>query len=599
MMTTTSISTLTERSYGHEEITHEQVAELTKDWAPGRDETEYVFHSVKSTSWEKKYKGSGYSSFISGKLSSKDLLKKAFLLCQNRLNKMTSGMEKHHLSFHPKLNCTDGISVYVATEPADEKSLTPNQVLDVLLGATTHEAAHLLFTDFSKECESSFCGTILNLIEDERIEKLTCQKWPGFSVFLSAIKKYYFDFKYSKKTFHSEFDEIFDCFFKLIRYPKYVNMDLVAKHYSTLHKIKETLTPFPETFDEAYVAAHQITNLLKQYPGEKPGRKGGGRKMTGEEIEASLDLLAQTMRDLISANDKNGNTDTLEIISQSIENFTDAMEVQGLCSKVGNTIFQKADGDRKRYESLRNEVLPIAKQLSRILLSGNQETTQKNTGLRNGNLDDSKIAELVSGCATTFFEISPVERENLVLAVLTDESGSMDGKKIEDAARCCIAINEATKVNPNSLRFIYGFTSNHFQDGDNLITIYQEPGINNASAIGSMSAKSSNCDGECILAVAERIRKFTPKNCILLIISDGLPVSRNSASESDPIKETREAVEKISKEGFLPIQIGIQTEAEHQKEMFKHFVTFQNSSQLVKDLRKVIPSAISKLKKRG
>jgi hypothetical protein len=508
---------------------------------------------------------------------------------------MTAGLPKHRLSFHPRLNCTDGKDVFVATEAANEKDLTPNQVIDVLLGATTHEAAHLLFTNFNKRCKSKFSNSVLNVIEDERIEKLTCQRWPGFSVFLSAIKNYYFDYKYSKRDLQSEAHEIFDCFFKFVRYPKYVDVDLVNKHYVILFGIKNILTPYPDTFERIFRAAHEIEELFETHLSEKFKEEESNIRIWN--VKDSLDSLATEMADLDSANDNEEEEKNFEV-ANVLQEITEAMEVQGQCTIVGNTIFQQAQDNREEYNVIRRETMTLSKQLSRILSYVKQEKIQRHSGLRAGDLDEARIPELVSGCTSVFYKNESIEQDDdLVLAVLTDESGSMDGKKISDAARCCIALNESTKHIPSAQRFFYGYTSNHFNDGDNLITVYQEPGIKSAFGLGSMSAKSSNCDGECIQAVADRIRKFTKRKCLLLIISDGLPVSRNGQSSEEAIKETRDAVEKITKSGFLPIQIGIDTEPDQQKEMFKHYLTFESSSQLVKDLRKIIPMAVSTLRR--
>jgi nitric oxide reductase activation protein len=93
---------------------------------------------------------------------------------------------------------------------------------------------------------------------------------------------------------------------------------------------------------------------------------------------------------------------------------------------------------------------------------------------------------------------------------------------------------------------------------------------------------------------ANRVRKFTNRPCLFVVLSDGQPAASCYSSEDHGIMETREAVNQISKQGFYPIQIGIHTHYDDNP-MFKDWVQFSDFENMVNNVAKIVRDKIGKM----
>ena len=148
----------------------------------------------------------------------------------------------------------------------------------------------------------------------------------------------------------------------------------------------------------------------------------------------------------------------------------------------------------------------------------------------------------------------------------------MGGEKIERAQQAAIFINEILCRLREVKLFIYGHTADDTYGDDTEVFIYREPGtIVNPYALGSVQSRSNNRDGHAILAVAKRMRKFTPDQGILFVISDGAPAASGYNGMTQAIQKTRQKVLQAQALGFHIIQIAIEEHVPSHK-MFDHFV---------------------------
>jgi hypothetical protein len=491
----------------------------------------------------------------------------------------------YRVGFHPNESFTDGKEVLISTDVMDYKKYQPLQKVNVTLGLSTHETAHLLYTDFTIPKKSAFHHTIRNIIEDERIESLASDRWPGYGENLTQAKQYYFDQSYITKSFKNEKEEQFDCFFKLVRYPKYLQEALVVKHQEILERIIDILTPFPITFLEVDDSAFEIAKLFGTAIEEEKKDDSGkpsSPNTSQEEIENILEGIADKMVDLISCHESKKCNPCENIDHPAVEVV---LNNYGVYVDETGTLFINAGQDDGNFQLMRSTVAAQSRVLANLLKQDNTPKRILNQNLLHGMLDTTKLVDAFLGVENVYQNHEEIIVNGVKIVLLIDESGSMEtDKKILDAARSAILLNEGVKNVPKSEMFIYGFTSDH-EGVDNYITIYHEPGLDRTRALGSIKAKSSNRDGVCIYDVACRVRRFSCDPMLYFIISDGSP---SANSYHNAIEHTREMVLKVKRMGFRPIQIGIGTNAKIQAQMFDEFVTFSDSKSLVTDIGKLL-----------
>lgn len=595
----------------------------------------FVVHNETMTGWEKDIDAdlengisTGYSSILLGEENITDpisALKVAYRLCKTRVNVLNTTGEKLLFSFLPDRSLTNGKLVFVGTEVFDRPELSYAQKLDVVLGLTTHEMAHVLYTDFTKNhpVKSKLYATIENIIEDERIERHISQDTPGFSRHLEATKKYYFDFLYKAgevETENGEFGEIFGSFFRMVRYPSLLDESLVEKHIDVLLEIKSAITPYPFTHPECVKASVKVFEILSKYAkdqAEKDKKDKSSDKsqdsdsQSGEQLEKQavklMDKIAKALADLVSAQDTKSlkGTSLDGKVSETLtEEDINIDIVEGTAKGVNRgenfagddspVFFVKAEQNKGRYDAFRKEVLASSKLLARSLKIELFNGAVKNSGLRHGTFDEVKIVEASMGCEGVYFNIPEQKTKSMPVVLLIDESGSMHwDEKIADASRAAITFVEALK-GVNVELFIYGFTSDRGSDNRHEITIYKEGSFSNVATLGSLKAKDSNADGICLREVCKRVRKITPKESLLFVISDGEPASYSYTSQDHGIEDTAKAVVEAEKMGFRTMQIGIGANAENQQKMFKHFVNYKNSKDMVKNIGRILKSALTK-----
>lgn len=563
----------------------QRVDALMQDWFGNRSTDTFVHAGNEDRSdWQEGLCG-GYSSYLIGKKSSLDVLKTAYRLCRNRLCVLLPG-KTIGLSFRGKDSYTNGKNIVISTEVVDEKKLSPTEKLDVLLGLTTHEAAHILHTNFSPAfVRDKFQKTVLNILEDERIEYLMGEEFPGYTVFLEGLKAYYFDFKHKHKRFTTDAEVAFDCFFRLVRFPRYVDRDAVAVHAAILEQIKACITPYPLSFVDAYHASVAIADLFEAYFG----------KMNSDEPESIKKLsaaIADAYRDLEVTS--RGNKDSV-MESKTLEDdmADELIREEASFDPETSTYFIKALDGQSRYEQVRKSISGDARSLANVLLVENTTRSFSLHGLRHGKLDESKLVDAMLGRDQVYIQNGTQTQPTINVVLLIDESGSMGGDKIENAQRVSILFNEAFKYIPKATLMIYGFTSDFSGEGTNTLTIYREPGLNRPYALGQMEAKASNRDGVCIRAVVNRLKK-RPGKTLLFIISDGMPSGSRYYGEP-AIRDTRAAVEEATKKGFVPIQIGIEVDENSQALMFDDFVNYESSKQMVEAIRKLLRTKIKRV----
>lgn len=605
----------------------------SKEFLPIERDEDFVHRGEERSGWEDAH--SSLSSYVLGGNSPSTVegqIKEVYQLCRNRSNNLNPGGD-HKLLFRPDEETakTTGRKVYVSTKILDEKK-TFHEKADIMLGFTTHEMAHVIHTNFdllAASIKDKFTHSIWNTIEDERIEHIIGEEYPGYAGNLKTTKDYVFDERYllaealkrkrklktlspapaapEEEEEKEEEDhlvaedpreglteemteeeasamELYDLVFKYIRYPKHIDPDIAAKHEVELDEIKSLLTPYPTTAVESIEVARKVAKVLKskiEDDIEEAKAAGHPSGTTGTVIE---EMISSMMEEMTSPTETE-KPEMAKSIEEPEPNFDYRDEY--IEDTEWKAVFRKGHNDQPEFSKMLSEVRGDAQRLANVLYTKVYSEKKLLRGMRSGDLDDAKIVEAVKGVKTVHTTTIPKLAKQLNITVLIDESGSMAGHKARDAAKVAVLIQEAYRIFPVGQLFIYGFTSDMGEDFNTIIR-YKEPGLDIRFGLGSVRGRYNNRDGHCIRAVANRVRTFTTAPMIYFIISDGQPAGERYNGEA-AMRDTRKAVLEATHRKFFPIQIGIESiDGITQKKMFDDFVNYKDSRQMVEEIRKLL-----------
>ena len=477
---------------------------------------------------------------------------------------------------------------------------------------------------------TSVLGEILNT---ERLDKKMASRFPGYLKFIQKFKDYTYDKHYEELPEDADDKmKLMDTIFKMLRYPSHIDEETYEKFKEPLNKIERLLKKFggiPETKKECDSMARSLSNIIYKYvpeeeepPSSGSGEgedekddeesKGGGSSLPSGPTKSEMDDAASEMMKEMFGTGETENFDHTDA-----EEFETEMSTAGISEHEGdsgessyhkydddvtegitpfaNIQFKKAPSDKTKYKNVRDKIDFTKAQVLRKLFERKSKSYDfAMKGMRSGRLDGNKIAEAVQGVQTVYERIGHVETNKVCVGVLIDESGSMGGTRITKAREAAIFINETFKKMNDVELYIYGHTADTRTTNSLDIMVYKEPGFQDDSyALGSVTARSNNRDGEAIYEVAKRMRKITENQGILFVLSDGQPAAHGYNGTAGII-DTRKKVTKAQALGFQVIQIAIE-ECVPSKRMFDYYIKMTDINNLPRDLNNYMSTKVAKL----
>ena len=635
----------------------ELIEKLSKDWIE-RDGDSFVrIRKTGRLGWETTLeKGTPYSSYLLDSPTMEELIQRAYPMARQTISAMDTPF-KVNVKLSDTRSCTEAKNVYVATEYFDSEKLSAGEKLDIFLGLTAHEGSHLLYTQFDQMGKAAgvhpLCGNLLNIIEDERIERLLGEEKPGLANYLKAVKEYYFG-KYAARHEGSEDDglnrleRIVNCILGIVRYPRLLKESEMVEFGSLLLQVEDILTPYPDSTVAAEQAAEKIFALIqeeykkdgkssseKRMSGKKPDKrnslddpgKGSGsdgcdtrdevknkkriNSDSGKEgepspaesamrsMEKDLRAIASSLEDVAGGPvqpDIDGcgslkTSDKAEAIKEDHGLLADICEGIVEIGHSKDVIFRKAPEDTERYMRSLDKVRQYIPAIRRVVKGHCKEYKYTHMGMRSGILDTSKLAEAVQGVPTVYIRQGAVQSDRTCVCILVDESGSMIREGRMDAARqTAVLLNEALSGIPNIELFMYGHSADEETQGHTDLRIYREKDYSPKHTLGSLEARDNNRDGIAILETAMRVRKQTDEEVLMFVLSDGAPAAQNYIGR-EAIAHTKACVQKAEGMGFRIVQICINASYDPAL-MFEHYVKLENLGSLASDLGKEIAKAL-------
>jgi len=615
-------------------LSDEELDVLLKDWFNRDGDTFTKITTKGRIGWEDTLEeGDAYSAYFLEAPTNKDLIERAYSLARDIIVVMNPP-KKVSVSLSDTSSFTEGTVVVVATEMFDEKDLSIGERIDTFLGCTVHEGCHLLWTDFyvfKKEMRDFMSGgsrivkTIFNILEDERVETICGEEKPGLARFLEKTKYYYFDHKFVEEYNPDKelnlFEKILTIFLRVIRYPRYLNVEDFKFFGARLAQIKEILTPYPETTKDTFEAAKKIFEIIKDLYEEKAeetsegegdasgeveegeetsgvGKEGepkSTKKDVGKDMMVEAERILTVLEKMLEKASEKGGMASAEVSSsiRGDKDFMDTIRGEVIKGSERETYFSPPRDSKAVYMDSYNRVMRYVPAIRKVVQGHCKEYKLIHKSMRSGILDTTKLAEAYQGVPTVYLREGEVKTDKVAVAVLIDESGSMSGVKIEAARDTAVLLNEALGQIPNVELFIYGHSGDIRTSRSTDLTIYKElRGKHPKYALGSVQARRENRDGTAILEVAKRVRQQTKEHCLLFILSDGAPCASSYHGDL-AMRDVKERVLKTERMGFYVIQICIER-GYNPALMFKNYLILEDISNLALDLGRAIKQATIK-----
>jgi hypothetical protein len=481
--------------------------------------------------------------------------------------------------------------------------------INAFCGFGLHEAAHLRYTylrvylnflsfisgKYTFE-EGEIIKIFINLLEDNRVEDLLLTERPGFQDFIDCAKSY------NSKTLEEKLNIMRErkliLFFKtligILRFPGLIEEEVLEEYSEVYKEVQEKITPYPENLKDICSVSESIFKIIKEKklsdidPAELKkilflinDTESITSIMYGVDLDSGRKIDKSKVSRLLSSKDSL----TMKILEGTVE--------RGDSDKV---FFEKPKGNRNDYLRDVRAVQKYVPRLKKILTGTDKNYDFNIQGCRSGILDTTKLAEAYQGVPQVYLRQGHVRTNKSTICVLIDESGSMGGKKEILARQAAILLNETFGKSLGVDLYIYGHTADIGSIGYINLSVYREGSHYNPKfSLSKSCAKSQNRDGDAILEVAKRVRKFTKENCIMFVISDGSPCA-NGYGGIPAIKDTAAKVKEAEKLGFGIIQISIDA-VYGVEDMFDTYIDIgYNLEEMPKLLNEIVKTKVIKTK---
>lgn len=619
-----------------------------RDWFNRRQEDAYTYvdNSRKMFDWDK-----GRTSFSDYFVRKTDTMQTAAKMVGSMFRVI--GVPKDTKFTSSNVKGSLNIPVHMLKDEDGAWSEPDGKKLDAFYGACIQNAALKSYqSEVEYQKNQSACNTkkanfsaadyFTSILNTERIDRKLSTRLPGYNKFVQKYKNYAYEENYqAPDASEPEQVRLLDFMTRMLRFPGSVTEEELEEFKVPLKKVEKLLKKFngiPEDYNGVRSMATSIANVVYTYEPpteEEPPKSGGGEddeddsdedddteapegtssdddeedespsKSSSKMGKSAINEYAKTMMQKLMPSTENGEDESDDAII--LEDFVESMEdTSSLANYDPNSVEEGGTGDgvpiyftkstesKERYlESLKKIDTTKAAVLQKLFARKNKDYQFSMKSMRTGRLDTNKIAEAVQRVPTVYERYGSVKSDKISVTVLIDESGSMGGSRIDKARDAAIFINEVFRKIPNVQLFIYGHTAD--QNGSSVdIKIYREPGFTSSQyALGQVCARSNNRDGDAILAVAKRVRKYSKDNGLMFVLSDGQP-SASGYGGNAAIKDTRKKVTIAQSLGFQIIQIAIE-EGVPSSEMFDYFIKMTNIQNLPRDLVSYMSRKVDKL----
>lgn len=284
--------------------------------------------------------------------------------------------------------------------------------------------------------------------------------------------------------------------------------------------------------------------------------EGVGYGYSAEDIERILNFLAEE-----KAEEK-----LFDELSQELQNEANALRMGNAHTGVRINVNRMKEVNPsyiKRYEEASPPLIAISRQMQKRLMQVLKDTAydQKQTGLVMGRRIESRM--LMDREGRIFSKkCLPSEKKELAVALLLDESGSMESMDRATYARAAaIIVYDFCKALGVPVMIV-----GHTEDID--VELYAYTDFDSRDKrdryrLMDISARCSNRDGAALRFVAERLLKQPEKNKLLMLVSDGQPAGRDGYIGTAAEEDLRGIKKEYTNRGIMFVAAAIGSDKEN------------------------------------
>lgn len=397
-------------------------------------------------------------------------------------------------------------------------------IAEVLAGVSAHEGAHQRYTEPHRE-PSPLLRFLVNLVEDERIERLLVRDFPVYAGPLAVAR--------DRLITADELSGLFAAIYIVVRAPARTPPRLWRRHQTVLLSVIEILSPFPETYDDVLQAAIRISRLIPQNLVEDaPPFPEFGSQLEKRGKRPRTGRFRRWGRGRDELEDPEPKVSWIEAKSGSASAYLEYQQATAPLARAIHAVFQPPYDVRYRPSS--------SGRVNRKRLSRHR-------------FDERILRHAVA------------HRDPLELVLLLDLSGSMRGTRWDAQHRIAVAFFEAVRMNPALSLRVYGHGADAEDRPSTQIYRLATSGVRGggpATCLGDLPEGSNNRDGHSLRLIGQELASRHPVRRggrLVIHASDASPSAAGYGGQP-ALGATRDALTWFRKH-VAPIgQIGIDPE---------------------------------------
>jgi hypothetical protein len=198
------------------------------------------------------------------------------------------------------------------------------------------------------------------------------------------------------------------------------------------------------------------------------------------------------------------------------------------------------------------------RQIEKCFLFQENDASIYTRGLTTGDLDDNNLWKIRFDHEHIYERKDIPKQMEHQIGILLDQSGSMGGSKMRDAADVCIMLLEGLKSYRSIKKIVYGHSGQEANYTDCIMIPYITPKMDVSYRLADAKARRQNFDGLAVKYTADKMVEV-PVNGkrFMLVISDGQPAA-DGYGGWPAIIHTNKCIQDARKKGIKVFGIGVQ-----------------------------------------